>query len=300
MYILCVLLESWLVYGDQNSELTAFNPGVNESDNGIINIAVILPFNNSYLWSLPKVRPAIDYAVQTIARSVPALLPNKQLKVVTRDSQCSDALAPLAAMDLYWRREAHVFVGPACDYAVAPIARYTPYWNIPFITGGAMVRDFRNKTQYFVTRISGSYDQVGRFLATIFAQFNWLVPGMIFHNYEGERRLQLGNSNCYFIMSGVREALFEPFKRAGHDKLWHSTFDEMADDVHSQYDSILKKLNVSARSMSFLSLYLSPVTILITIPVTCHHSYLYTCHTCHVRYNNYFNPQIIEHIALYV
>ena len=56
--------------------------------------------------------------------------------VVYGDSQCSETHGPLAAIDMYVKKTADVFIGPACDYALAPIARFSGYWNIPVITGG--------------------------------------------------------------------------------------------------------------------------------------------------------------------
>lgn len=56
---------------------------------------------------------------------------------------------------------ADVFLGPVCDYAVAPVARYSAFWNVPVITGGALADDFRDKNEYkLLTRMTGSYTQV--------------------------------------------------------------------------------------------------------------------------------------------
>ena len=38
--------------------------------------------------------------------------------------------------------QVHVFVGPVCDYSVAPIARYSPYWQTPVLSAGAMAHNF--------------------------------------------------------------------------------------------------------------------------------------------------------------
>ena len=259
------------------------------NDSDVINIGVILPFDNSQLWSIPKVEPGIDYAVHAIEVS-DNLLEGKRLKVIVRDSKCSDIFAPLAAIDMYWRREAHVFIGPACDYAVAPIARYAPHWNIPLITGGAMVTDFTDKSQYFLTRISGSYDQVGRVVAAIFERFGWVVPGLLFHDNDGPRRARLGRSNCHFSISGVHVALQGPFKKAGHEKIWYKHFDENDPDESARdYEAILNKIAQNARSrilICYVIMYIRVFHHLLYLHTYIHYIHLHTymihtyIHTC--------------------
>ena len=34
-----------------------------------------------------------------------------------------------------------MFVGPVCDYSVAPIARYSAHWQTPVLSAGAMAHD---------------------------------------------------------------------------------------------------------------------------------------------------------------
>ncbi|KAK7474182.1 hypothetical protein BaRGS_00034590 [Batillaria attramentaria] len=57
------------------------------------------------------------------------------MELVLRDSFCSETYGPLQGIDLYVEKAAHVFVGPACDYAVAPLARFSFRWKIPILTG---------------------------------------------------------------------------------------------------------------------------------------------------------------------
>ena len=221
------------------------------SDGHTVKLAVILPFSGDHPWSIPRAGEAIMYAVETVRRRSD-LLPGRNIKVTFKDSHCSETLAPLAAMDLYWRREAHVFVGPACDYAVAPIARFAPYWNIPVITGGAMVRAFSSKLHYpLLTRISGSYAKLGEMVAAVLNQFGWVVPGLLYHNNLGPRQLK-GKSDCYFVTEGVFVALQAPFKRLYGDKDIHTrAIDEEASDFRAQVTASVIELASKARSRWF-------------------------------------------------
>ena len=48
---------------------------------------------------------------------------------------CSGARAPGLAADMHFRDNVIAFVGPACAFALEPVARLAAYWNSPIITG---------------------------------------------------------------------------------------------------------------------------------------------------------------------
>lgn len=48
---------------------------------------------------------------------------------------CSGATAPGLAADMHFRDNVIAFVGPACAFALEPVARLAAYWNTPIITG---------------------------------------------------------------------------------------------------------------------------------------------------------------------
>lgn len=107
-------------------------------ENKNITFGVILPCNNTYFWSLPRTRFAVEFALEHIEKN--QLLPAWTVQADYRDSKCSETDGPLEAIDMYTQKTANVFLGPACDYAVAPIARFTKRWEIPVITAGALVK----------------------------------------------------------------------------------------------------------------------------------------------------------------
>lgn len=54
---------------------------------------------------------------------------------------CSGARAPGLAADMYSKDKVLAFIGPACAFALEPVARLAAYWNRPIITGmGDQVR----------------------------------------------------------------------------------------------------------------------------------------------------------------
>ncbi|EEB15295.1 Guanylate cyclase 32E precursor, putative [Pediculus humanus corporis] len=101
------------------------------------------------------------------------------------------------------------FLGPVCDYVIAPVARYSATWGIPVLTAGAQANPFRHKTFNFhtLTRMMGSYTLVGEALRHILENYGWKVAGLLYHNHGKEG--PLGNSICHFTMAAVYSALNE-------------------------------------------------------------------------------------------
>ena len=238
-----------------HSSAADFRSSSNSSDDGYrrspdrpIKLAVILPFQNDYMWSKQKVGPAIDYAVESLKTSLPAI--GDSLVVNYGDSKCSETLGPLIGIEMFYNKSADVFIGPACDYAVAPIARFSPHWNIPVITGKALPHAFSDKNLYgLLTRISGSYDKLGESVASLYRQFNWSIPGFIFNSNLGERQ-RLGKSDCYFIMEGVNKELKPIYQQLHPDReIWFRWFDE-GDKTEPNWHSILGEASQKTRSKS--------------------------------------------------
>jgi len=193
----------------------------------VISIGVILPFDSDEPWSLRLAGPAIRYAVASVQRSregdpadgrrmTSVSLRQHVLRVQVNDSRCSDTWGPLSAFDMFLSGRANVFVGPVCEYAVAAVARYSPHWDIPVITPGALVLDFDDRARYqLLTRISGSYSKLAESLSALMRRFSWR-PGAVGLVYQQRERKQpsaskstptLGNSDCFFVMQAVHSHL---------------------------------------------------------------------------------------------
>lgn len=65
---------------------------------------------------------------------------------------CSGARAPGLAADMHFKDDVIAFIGPACAFALEPVARLAAYWNTPIITGmGDQVRFFLSGYRIFAT-----------------------------------------------------------------------------------------------------------------------------------------------------
>ena len=228
----------------------------------IVRLGVILPSKPSFPWSIKRAGPGIQYAVDGI-HNRSDLLVGHEFKMHYGDSQCSDTYGPLQAIDMYLKKTAHVFLGPACDYSVAPIARFSPHWNIPVITGGALVTAFYDKKQYsLLTRISGSYAKMGEFFTTLFSYYNWSITGLIYNTNLG-RNQHLGKTNCFFMMEAVYLALNPRFKTQHPDNdIWFKPIDESTPENYN-FTTILKDAALNSRG-KYLLAYMLIITALMT------------------------------------
>ena len=171
-----------------------------EVDSEKVVLGVILPLHLDVQWNYNLTGRAIQIAVETVNRAFP-LTRKHRLSVEFGDSKCSDIVAPLKAIDMYLQRRVKVFIGPVCEYALAPIARYSPYWNMPVLTAGGFVNALSNKSHTYqqLTRTGGSYDSLGRFVENLFRRFRWTHLSLMYYDTRGSG----SRSDCYFIMEAL-------------------------------------------------------------------------------------------------
>lgn len=213
-------------------------------DSTVIKLGVILPESPRYPWSLKRVMPAIDYAIENLPKK--NLLPGSTVIPETRDSECSETMGPLSAVDFHMNKNVHVFFGPVCDYAIAPVARFSPHWNIPVLSAGALVTDFDNKNEYkLLTRVHGAYSNGADFFLHMAEKFNWTNLGLIYHDHKGKGK---GKSDCYFRM----EALFFKLKNEFNKEPWNKNFDEKF-PAHNDFGEILRLASLNVRSKYIFS-----------------------------------------------
>lgn len=117
-----------------------------------IHLAVLLPskpvdnVSERSTQILATTLPVIELAIQTVKEK--KILEGYELIIHHRDTQCSSTIGPMAAFDLHNRQEADVFLGPICDYVLAPVARYASVWRRPVLTTGGLASAFNNKVIY--------------------------------------------------------------------------------------------------------------------------------------------------------
>ena len=70
----------------------------------------------------------------------------------------------------------HAFFGPVCDYALAPVARYSPFWDTPVLSAGGLAHDFGQlKTVEYslLTRVGVKLDSLASCLRDAVRHYGW-------------------------------------------------------------------------------------------------------------------------------
>ncbi|XP_066529730.1 atrial natriuretic peptide receptor 1 [Hoplias malabaricus] len=165
-----------------------------------ITMAVILPHHNTeYPWAWPRVGPALYWALEKV-NSDPTLLPGYHMQLVFSSSEnkeglCSDSVAPLVAVDLKFAHDPWAFIGPGCDYASSPVARFTTHWEVPMVTAGASALGFNMYSS--ITNTGPTHKKLGEFVLKMHHNFGWHRHAMImFHDKKDDDR------PCYFAVEG--------------------------------------------------------------------------------------------------
>lgn len=107
------------------------------------------------------------------------------------------------AIQFYVDREVHLFLGPCCDYAAAPIGRQIKYWDLPMITPGAMARDFAEmKASMFrlMTRVGPSVNSLVLVLMAVLYEYRWSKMKVIY-NPIGQDYVTI--RYCHIVADGL-------------------------------------------------------------------------------------------------
>lgn len=137
------------------------------------------PRDPSRPFSIGRALPAIGIALDRLRGSLP-----RRLVVGYRDSQCSESHGLNEAINFYVEGEVHVFLGPVCDYAVAPVARQSVFWRVPVISVGALALDFtwrRRQVYPMLVRLGPANLQcLADFLIDTMTRFGWTRVKLIY------------------------------------------------------------------------------------------------------------------------
>ncbi|XP_062874100.1 atrial natriuretic peptide receptor 3 [Trichomycterus rosablanca] len=163
-----------------------------------VNALVLLPRNDSYMFSIAKVAPAIEFARRQLARGP---LSGLNFSVQYVSSECGvDAL--YALVDRARDERPDLILGPVCEYAAASVIRVASHWQIPVISAGALASGFSSKNSEYalLTRTAPSYLKMAETFGVMSQRFGWRSVHLIYQDDKEER-------NCYFTVEGVHTLL---------------------------------------------------------------------------------------------
>uniref|UniRef100_A0A034VK64 Atrial natriuretic peptide receptor 1 n=2 Tax=Bactrocera dorsalis TaxID=27457 RepID=A0A034VK64_BACDO len=167
----------------------------------VYNVGVLMASHLDSPFDLERCGPAVDLALDVINREFLKPHKIKLRKVQANYPSCSGAKAPGLAADMHFKNDVIAFIGPACAFALEPVARLAAYWNSPIITGmgdqlpsddeltvtsGILgkIHKWKNestdKSKYpTLTRMSYCQCRLKLVFASIFRQFKWKHVALI-------------------------------------------------------------------------------------------------------------------------
>ncbi|CAB3227788.1 unnamed protein product [Arctia plantaginis] len=179
-----------------------------------IRAALLLPKNTSFDACLPAVSPVLDLAMEdpVIKNTFPPWLSVEWLKHDVAD--CDAAYAVISAIDAF-NDCAHVFFGPACDFALASVARIAKFLGMngtPMLTTGGFTFDFVKPKQtcedefYMLVRAGPlGFKDLAYFIIDLMRHFKWQQLLLI---NEPESQLHVaGKSTCHLMMKSFANFL---------------------------------------------------------------------------------------------
>lgn len=193
-----------------------------------ITIGTIVPLDNMYKFSIERVKPAFDIAVQKV-RDEMQLLTDRNITILYADSKCSVSNGLNEAIDFYFKSEVDIFFGPCCDYAAAPVGRQIRFWNIAMMTPGAYAADFAVKDKMFgyITRVGSTVNSLIRFVSNILQRFNWQKLNII---YDPAGQDNISERLCHVVAEGMHYGIIPhpPYHKFEADDTF---FDSFADVI---------------------------------------------------------------------
>ncbi|XP_053145608.1 atrial natriuretic peptide receptor 3 isoform X2 [Hemicordylus capensis] len=207
-------LVAWLLFAASRSSGGGggSRPGTEEADEEekVLRVLVLLPQDNLYLFSLARVKPAIEYAVRSLEENGTLLPAGFRFRLFFNDSDCGNsALFSLVDMVALRQQWPDLLLGPVCEYAAASVARLASHWDLPMISAGALAVGFSStKTGEYshLVRVSPGYAKMGEMFLALFRHHKWTRVMLVYHD-DKERR------DCFFAVEGVhmafREAAFQ-------------------------------------------------------------------------------------------
>ncbi len=145
-----------------------------------IYIGAVMPRNSTYLFSIPRVKPAAAIAIEKVTKNGTL----KNYDISYKDSQCEEAIGMNEAIDFYIDGKVNAFFGPVCDYSAAPVARQTRYWDIPMVSIGTIAQDFKQRRAavYPLLTRAGPVNlgSLANSFTDVFRSYNWTTVKIMY------------------------------------------------------------------------------------------------------------------------
>lgn len=215
----------------------------------ILNVAIFAPHDLSFMFTMQRVKPAVLAAEQSVHRK--QLLPGHRFNWLPGDSKCNSRDAAIHAFNTVSRYKMALFLGPVCDYSLAPVARYSPYWDVPVVSPGGFAHKLgteklsgKEGAEYpLLTRTGYTFNSMALTILDVLNYFRW---GKVKIIYRSEGHSEIVPSFCHLAGGAMGYYLENESKRE---------FDphRILSDKHDYEELLLEQLGTRYAGKSHLS-----------------------------------------------
>ncbi|XP_006818219.1 atrial natriuretic peptide receptor 3-like, partial [Saccoglossus kowalevskii] len=212
------------------------------TDRGHFHVSQDLSIDIMYPYIKPMIAPGIDIAIERVQNDR-SLLTGANISVTYVDSACSNHVSMIRAVELMGNIKGlgvEAFVGPACEYAAAPVVRFASYWQIPLLTTGAKAQTFGHKTEKeyeMITRTHPPHIKMAEAFVEILQNFNWQRIAVL-HQDDGGRPFR----DCWFFNAALQAAMVTAGIKYPDEKRYETFNEYSLGDADHDYSELLKKI----------------------------------------------------------
>uniref|UniRef100_A0A1I7Z9T3 ANF_receptor domain-containing protein n=1 Tax=Steinernema glaseri TaxID=37863 RepID=A0A1I7Z9T3_9BILA len=208
-------------------------------------------------------QPVVDIAVEEVYRR--RIVPQNSLMVHFEDTKLSDAHGPNVAIDHLVKNKLDCIIGYAFVYALAPVARMSPFWRdgdstgIPVITSIGLTSNLDDRKEYqLMTRISSPYKVVKNAVISLFVKMGWKKSAYIFHEQRHDSaNPSIPYGECYLLMASLQPDLYR-FNKMEHN---YFMFNELRYHSWKMKDNLMKASMLSNEDGIFGVKLIASVTL---------------------------------------
>uniref|UniRef100_A0A915B2P3 Guanylate cyclase n=1 Tax=Parascaris univalens TaxID=6257 RepID=A0A915B2P3_PARUN len=217
------------------------------------------PEENPFGITMDLAKPVVDIAIEEVYRR--QIVPMGSLMTHFKDTQLSDAHGPNVAINQLVEGKLDCIIGYAFVYALAPVARMSPYWKsatnngIPVITSIGLTSNLDNRTEYqLMTRITSPYKVVTRAVTKVFDKMHWLKVAYIFNEQRhGSSDTGIPYGECYLQMASLQRLQYKK------NKMDHNYF--MFNELKRDQEVLRDSLRRASWRSNVIILCASPDTV---------------------------------------
>ncbi|XP_055883419.1 atrial natriuretic peptide receptor 1-like isoform X4 [Biomphalaria glabrata] len=177
-------------------------------------ISALLPHAKHYQFTHQKIAPAIEIAIDKV-KAPGGPLHGHNVTILYGNSECSSSHSMNEAINLFVNKKTHIFLGPTCAFAVAPLVRQAKFWNVPVVSPTSTEAFHKEHDEYsMLTMVGYNSVQLADSIYKLIKLFSWTKMKMLYEP-NGDKTMP---SLCHFVIDCIDKYLNDEYKQMPYFK----------------------------------------------------------------------------------